>query len=119
MNARILVVDDDKDLAEGLAEVFELEGMSVTIAMSLSEALLLAEAQWDIAVVDGNLIKGIVTGDDGREVTSKIAELHPETKIIGFSGGNYQPQSFWKQHGAFVAKPASPFDLLAAIEHLT
>ncbi len=118
MNARILVVDDDRDLASGLAEVLELEGMCVTIARTLPEALLLAESKWDIAVVDGNLIKGVVTGDDGREVTNMIASLHPETKIIGFSGENYQGDSFWKQHGAFIVKPAGPIDLLMTIEQL-
>ncbi len=118
MNIKILVVDDDSGLSSGLAEVFELEGMDVTIAQSLPEALLLADAEWTVAVVDGNLTKGIVTGDDGREVTNKLANLHPKTKILGFSGENYQSESFWKQHGAFVVKPAGPIDLLMKIEQL-
>lgn len=118
MNIKILVVDDDSGLSSGLAEVFALEQMTVTVAQNLSEALLFAETEYDIAIVDGNLCKGVVTGDDGRQVTNKIVTLYPNAKIIGFSGEKYLPDSFWKRHGAFVQKPEGPIALLGIIEQL-
>jgi CheY-like chemotaxis protein len=111
MRYRILVADDDLSLSDGYKEIleiiFELELIlecEIVIANNRDDALRLAqEGGWHIAIVDGNFQKGIVTGDDGRDVTNLLSK--DTTFIIGISGAQYQLDAFWQDNGIFLKKP--------------
>ena len=52
---RMLVVDDEAEIADMLAEYFTLEGFEVTCANSGSEALAVAPRGFDIILLDVNM----------------------------------------------------------------
>lgn len=73
---RMLVVDDEAEIADMLAEYFTLEGFEVTCANSGSEALVAAPRGFDIILLDVNM-----PGMDGFEVCRRIRE-HLSCPII-------------------------------------
>jgi DNA-binding response OmpR family regulator/anti-sigma regulatory factor (Ser/Thr protein kinase) len=75
---RVLVVEDDRDLADSLLELLEAQGLSVRLASSAAEALAaLSSFVADIALVDIRL--GI---DDGVELLIKLREQSPQTVCV-------------------------------------
>lgn len=111
----VLVVDDDRDFAESLAALLELEGYAVTIAFSFDAALVaLAERPPDVALVDIRL--GQSNGVDlvrtmrGREpellCVMVTAYSSIETTIEALKAGAYD----------YLCKPFFTADLLATLE---
>jgi two-component system, OmpR family, alkaline phosphatase synthesis response regulator PhoP len=104
---RILVVEDEKHLAEGLRFNLEAEGYAVEVVGTGEDALavLLAEgAAFDVLVLDVML-----PGKDGFEVMAELRQARqfvptlmltargrPEDVLIGFSAGadDYLPKPF-------------------------
>ncbi len=79
---QILVVDDDRDFAESLADVLELDGHSVEIAFSGEEAIQrFATRTYDLAFFDVRL-----PGKNGVESFMEIRRRHPEAKAIMMTG---------------------------------
>lgn len=67
--SKILIIEDDSDLREGLAFALELEGYETAQARTLRDArALLEETSWDLLLLDCNLPDG--SGFD------LVAELH-------------------------------------------
>lgn len=67
--SKILIIEDDSDLREGLAFALELEGYETAQARTLRDArALLEETPWDLLLLDCNLPDG--SGFD------LVAELH-------------------------------------------
>ena len=65
---RLLVVEDERDLADGLAEGFRKEGYAVDVAYDGDEALVKAAVYpYDAVSLDLNL-----PGTDGREICRRI-----------------------------------------------
>ena len=79
---RILVVDDNVDGAESLAEVLELLGNQVRVAHDGAEALRLArEDVPDLALVDIGL--PVI---DGYELAQRLRSEHPSVRLVAVSG---------------------------------
>lgn len=77
-NARVLVVEDDADLREALAETLELAGAAVLQADSGERALeLLAEQAVAMVVSDVNM-----GGMDGLELLRTLRRRHPELPVL-------------------------------------
>jgi DNA-binding NtrC family response regulator len=74
---RLLIVDDDEDLRQSLAEHFRRAGIAVTEAGSAEEALVRAGARFDVAVLDLHL-----PGLDGIELLARLKELQPEVEAL-------------------------------------
>ena len=82
MEAKVLLVDDEKDFLESMSERMRLRGMDVTTASSAKEALALIESDvFDAVILDFQLPEM-----DGLAVLKKIKARHPEAQIILLTG---------------------------------
>jgi two-component system, OmpR family, KDP operon response regulator KdpE len=80
--ARIMILDDEQDLAEGLAEMLRLRGYAVDIAADVAEALDNARhRRFDIAFVDSNLPDA-----DGADVGIDLKRIMPEARVVMMTG---------------------------------
>jgi DNA-binding response OmpR family regulator len=78
MTQRVLVVDDNHDLAENLAELLEDEGYEVATAYSGEDALEIAsERSFDTVLADIRM-----PGMNGVELVKRLSELNPETTYL-------------------------------------
>ena len=113
----ILVVDDDRDFAESLANVLELGGHRITQAFTGEAAIArLTHDDIDLAFVDIVLPK--LGGIDALRV---IHNLRPGMKIVLMTGHNadrYAQEA--RMFGAvdILQKPFDPMQLLDKIESL-
>jgi DNA-binding NtrC family response regulator len=82
MEAKVLLVDDEKDFLESMSERMRLRGMDVTTASSAKEALVLIE----IDVFDAVILDFQLPEMDGMAVLKKIKAKHPEAQIILLTG---------------------------------
>ncbi len=112
---RILVVDDDVDAADSLAELFELEGHSVRVAYSGEEAIeAYREGDFDIAFMDI-----MMPGKNGVESFFEIKKLRPAARVYMMTG--YSVEQLIEQaieQGAIgvLSKPVDLDKVLAALE---
>ena len=78
----IFVGDDDRDVAEGLAEVLEVSGHSVELAHSGEAAMrLLRDQKFDIAFINAKL-----PGMTGIESFLEVHKIQPTTRAIMMTG---------------------------------
>ena len=81
--ARIIVIDDEKDIRNVLKEVLERAGFDVEIAGNSDEGLeLLREKGADLVITDI-----IMPGKDGVDTVYNIRREFPNTRVIVISGG--------------------------------
>jgi DNA-binding response OmpR family regulator len=78
MTRRVLIVDDNADLAENLRELLELEGFDVAVFTSPTEAL----ARKDELAFDAALLDIRMPGIDGIELCSALGETHPRATFV-------------------------------------
>lgn len=112
---RVLIVDDEPLIGEGLAEGLRDRGMNVTVVQNGGEAVAAAlTAQAEAAVID------IWLPDiDGIEVGLTLRALDPKLKIVFVSGhGNASHALAECAPATFLQKPFSIEELLAAIAGL-
>jgi DNA-binding NtrC family response regulator len=112
---RILVVDDELDVRQGLAKLLELEGYQVTTAENGTVALERAKAaEFDLVLTDLRM-----PGLSGVETLIGLKRLHPELKVIVVTGfASDATAANCLREGAFdiVAKPFDLNQLLSLIE---
>ena len=110
---RILVVDDDQQLAELLGVVLEGEGYSVAVALDAKTALDKSKREdFDLVVLDVSL-----GDDDGRLVLAELRKAR-DTPIIFISGHSDPAERILGLRlGAddYVAKPFVPSELAARV----
>ncbi len=83
MNA-VLLVDDERDFADALAERLQARGFRVTTAYDGEEALRLAAGlDFDVAVLDVNL-----PGMDGLALLRELRALRPQAEALMLTGSN-------------------------------
>ncbi|HVL69507.1 MAG TPA: ATP-binding protein [Vicinamibacterales bacterium] len=117
---RVLVVDDDLSTRELLHEIFGEADAEVTLAATAADALLAVQAQpLDIVIADIGL-----PGEDGLSLMRRIRALPPpagEVPAIALSAyTRLEDRQAARAAGftTFVAKPASPQDLLRTVARL-
>ncbi len=117
MNAHILVVEDNDDLADGLVYNLELEGYEVTRAARGDEALDHArERPPDLVILDLML-----PGPDGFQVlrTLRAEGLDAPVLILSAKGEESDKvQGFRLRADQYVTKPFRLLELLARVEAL-
>lgn len=112
---RILVVDDDSEAADSLAELFEMEGHEVTVAYDGNAAIeAYREQDFDIAFMDI-----MMPGKNGVESFFEIRKLRPEAKVYmmtGFSVEQLIQQAI--AHGAMgiLSKPVDLNKVLGMLD---
>ena len=79
---RVLIVDDDRDFAEGLGLLLETRNCEVTRAFSGAEALqIIEEAQFDLTFLDVRM-----PGMNGIETLTAMLQRRPGARIVMMSG---------------------------------
>ena len=78
----ILVVDDDNENADSLAELFQMEDHKVRVGYSGQEAVKAYETdKFDLAFFDV-----MMPGQNGVDAFVEIKEKHPEAKVFFMTG---------------------------------
>ncbi|HBZ55392.1 MAG TPA: two-component system response regulator [Syntrophobacteraceae bacterium] len=114
MKIRVLLVDDEEQYADALAERFQARGLDAATAYSGDEALArLQDGEFDVVILDM-----VMPGKDGIETLNEIKQLRPLVEVIlltGFATLDTAVSSL--QRGAFyyLMKPADMRDLLQSI----
>lgn len=109
----VLIVDDERVVAESMAEIFRLSGYEAVYATSPAEALEIARK-----IKPHLLITDVVMpGETGIELAIKVLAEVPSCKILLMSGQAETTNLLEdaEQHGhrfEILAKPVSPPDLL-------
>ncbi len=114
MGARILLVEDDRVLAQSLKSYLESEGFTVTVATSYSEAVDHLERKgYDMYILDVNLGDG-----DGIELVKDLREMKDDTPTIFISAltdiGNIA-RGFSAGAEDYIKKPFDPEELVVRI----
>lgn len=78
----ILIVDDDKDFAEGIADIVELEGHHVDIAFDGAQAIEFVKNQ----AVDVVLMDIRMPGMNGVETVLKLKEIKFDINVVMMTG---------------------------------
>ncbi len=114
MKIRVLLVDDEKDFVDALAERLEVRRFEVMKTYNGDEALaLLKEQEADVIVLDM-----LMPGKDGMQTLREIKEIRPLAEIILLTGHGTPGKGVDViQTGAFnyMTKPANLKDLLENI----
>jgi len=112
---RVLLVDDEEEFAQTLAERLKLRGYDAEAASQAEEALgLIDEAEWDVVVLDM-----VLETQSGLEVLRRIKAVRPELPVILLSGrGSDQDFREGERMGAFdyLIKPVRIEQLVEKID---
>ena len=82
MSEKVLIVDDEEDFLEVMAERMKSRGMEVSTSTSAEEALVLIEKEsFDAVILDF-----MMPGMDGIETSKAIKAAKPELQIILLTG---------------------------------
>jgi PAS domain S-box-containing protein len=113
MRFRVLVVEDNRDLAENIQELFADLGAAVEVASDSERALSRAqEVPYDLALVDVRLPSGV----SGLDLVPALKERSPMGEVILITGNaTLQTAITAVRRGvfAYLQKPFDPDDLLA------
>jgi two-component system response regulator RegA len=119
---RLLLVDDDVEYAEILAEALTRRGCRVTCAHTVAEALTLAAQQpFDDAVLDLRLANEATPGN-GLSLIAPLRERHPEIRILlltGYASIATAIEAIKLGATHYLAKPSSGDEILAALGRLS
>lgn len=114
--AQLLLVDDDRDLAQLLSEILELEGYTIRVAEDGETALQqMAEQLPDLVLLDVML-----PGIDGFETLRRIRATHelPVIMLTARGGDTERVQGLTGGADDYVPKPFNPAELLARIANV-
>ncbi len=108
----VLLIDDETELTETLAERLEMRNISVEAMTDPAKALVrLKEKKFDVAILDL-----VLEGVRGFDVLKEMKELRPDMAVILLSGrGSDKDFEESKREGAFdfLMKPVQIEDLIA------
>jgi DNA-binding NtrC family response regulator len=110
---RVLIVDDEKNIADSLVMVFKIKGIEAIAAYSAESAVEAVES-FEPDIVLSDVIMGKMTGVD---LAIYLSRARPEVKVILFSGqgatGGLLTEGSKKGHEFhLLAKPIHPEKLI-------
>ncbi|MFA5550906.1 MAG: response regulator transcription factor [Trueperaceae bacterium] len=111
--ARLLVVEDDRQLVSLLREQLQLAGYDPAIAMTLAEAReLLADQRFELVILDLNLPDG-----DGLDLAEEISAGSKTPMLMLTARGDVESRVAGLYAGAsdYLTKPFSVAELLARV----
>lgn len=112
MKIKVLLVDDEKEFVEALAERLEIRDFEITKAFDGDEALA------RIGNVDVVVLDVLMPGKDGIAVLREIKKAKPLVEVIMLTGNATVPSAIeGLQSGAYdyLMKPTETKDLIAKI----
>ena len=113
---QVLIVDDDTDFAESLADILDLQGYQPRIANNPFEALkLLDDLCPDVAMIDIR-----IGNSSGIDLVGRIKEMRPDTLCIMVTAyAELETAISALQKGAYdyLRKPIEAHDLLRRLDH--
>jgi two-component system, OmpR family, response regulator CpxR len=114
MKVKVLLIDDEEQFVDALAERLEFRGFSVTKAFSGEEGLeKLKEQEIDVVILDV-----LMPGRDGVEILREIRELKPLVEVMMLTGhGTIDTAIEGLKLGAYdyLMKPTETEDLISKI----
>lgn len=120
MQQRILIIDDDRELAQSIREILVDEGFRVDMASNGREGIRLQNTMpYELIITDI-----VMPEEDGLEVIMWVRKTHPNTKLIAISGGGYFDSRDYllmaKELGAKIVlcKPFEIKSLLSGVRRL-
>ena len=82
MSEKVLIVDDEKDFLEAIAERLNLRGMDVSTATSAQDALqMIEQGDFDVVIMDF-----MMPALDGFKALKLLKQKQPEIQIILLTG---------------------------------
>jgi DNA-binding response OmpR family regulator len=103
---RMLIVEDERDICDCLAQFFTARGFSVISAFSGEEALEQLKAH----PADVILLDILLPGLSGIEVLKRAKELHPRARVVMVTALDQQDLRFQANHYGAAAYVTKPFD---------
>lgn len=82
----ILLVDDDRDLADSIQRALEMRGHVVVYVSTSQEALALAGPAFDVILSDVNLKQRASSDLNGDALVPLLRRQYPDAKIMLWSG---------------------------------
>jgi DNA-binding NtrC family response regulator len=108
----VLLVEDEEIVRESVRRMLEEHGYTMLVAATADDALAILRAH--PYRIDLLLTDVVIPGRSGRELSTEVAELRPETKVLFMSG--YSPEVIANEGLAkefcLIEKPFSADDLL-------
>jgi CheY-like chemotaxis protein len=104
---KVLVIDDEAELAEGLCLLFRNHNIEAVWATSKSQAILLAQS----FKPDSALIDIILGNDDGFDTSEALKSLLPDLKVLMMTGYSGVVSKLNAQNLKVVAKPFNIADV--------
>jgi CheY-like chemotaxis protein len=81
-NLKILIADDEKEVAEILGKLIELDGHNVTVTFDGQKALeIYQKEKFDLVFADISM-----PGIDGIDLTRKLLEVNKNTRVVVITG---------------------------------
>jgi two-component system OmpR family response regulator len=80
---KVLIVDDEEDLADMAAALLEAHGLEVLVAYSAYEALRLLKENGDIDALFSDVV---MPGMTGLQLADAVTEMYPKVKVVLASG---------------------------------
>lgn len=112
---QILVVDDDIDAADSLAELFEMEDHEVTVVYSGDKAITAFASQtFDMAFMDI-----MMPGKNGVDSFFEIRKTTPDAKVYfmtGFSANDLVDRALEEGALGVLPKPLDPMEILTVLQ---
>lgn len=120
MAPRILVVDDDRHIADTLKTILESVGYDCVVSYSAADALETVELVKPVLVISDVVMPGMT----GIELVLQLRARDPHLRIILLSG-NAATEELLAQAGetvgpvTVIAKPCSPRELIRVVGEKT
>lgn len=114
---KILIVDDDAELRQTLADILGEAGYGTDVAVSGSEALeKVVSAEFDIALLDM-----MMPGRDGIDVLVELRKIRPRTRVImitAFATIENAVTSIKKGASDYISKPFKIRELITTVKRV-
>lgn len=116
VSRKVLVVDDEPSICEGVESVLTRAGYEVKKAFSGEQAISMSkEEAFDLILMDL-----IMPGLDGADACAEIRRLRPKAKVVAISGSpaGSRVEKFIRSGGieVFLYKPFGKEELLAGVD---